>query len=103
MSYPSICPPSASPSVYMGVHHGTPTPMRCVPGDVHHHRIMMRHGGARVEGFMTDTAAGSEALAIEYRTVGGLKPDPRNARTHPRRQLEQIKASIQESASPTQS
>ena len=45
---------------------------------------------------MTDTAAGSEALAIEYRTVGGLKPDPRNARTHPRRQLEQIKASIQE-------
>ena len=45
---------------------------------------------------MTDTAAGSEVLAIEYRTVGGLKPDPRNARTHPRRQLEQIKASIQE-------
>ena len=45
---------------------------------------------------MTDTAVGSEALAIEYRTVGGLKPDPRNARTHPRRQLGQIKASIQE-------
>ncbi len=45
---------------------------------------------------MTDTAAGSEALAVEYRTVGSLKPDPRNARTHPKRQLEQIKASIKE-------
>ena len=37
---------------------------------------------------MTGTAAGSEALAVEYRTVGSLKPDPRNARTHPKRQLE---------------
>ena len=45
---------------------------------------------------MTDTAAGSNALAVEYRTVGSLKPDPRNARTHPKRQLEQIKASIKE-------
>ena len=45
---------------------------------------------------MTDTAAGSEALAVEYRSVGSLKPDPRNARTHPKRQLEQIKASIKE-------
>ena len=45
---------------------------------------------------MTDTAAGSDALAVEYRTVGSLKPDPRNARTHPKRQLEQIKASIKE-------
>ena len=34
---------------------------------------------------MTDTAAGSDALAVEYRTVGSLKPDPRNARTHPKR------------------
>ena len=45
---------------------------------------------------MTDSAAGSEALAVEYRMVGSLKPDPRNARTHPKRQLEQIKASIEE-------
>ena len=45
---------------------------------------------------MTDTAAGSDALAVEYRTVGSLKPDPRNARTHPKRQLEQITASIKE-------
>ena len=45
---------------------------------------------------MTDTAADSEALAVEYRTVGSLKPDPRNARTHPKRQIEQIKASIKE-------
>ena len=39
---------------------------------------------------MTDSAASSDALAVEYRTVGSLKPDPRNARTHPKRQLEQI-------------
>ena len=45
---------------------------------------------------MTDTAAGSDALAVEYRTVGSLKPDPRNARTHPKQQIEQIKASIKE-------
>ena len=45
---------------------------------------------------MTDSAASSNALAVEYRTVGSLKPDPRNARTHPKRQLEQIKASIKE-------
>ncbi len=47
-------------------------------------------------GFMTNAAASSNALAVEYRTVGSLKPDPRNARTHPKRQLEQIKASIEE-------
>ena len=45
---------------------------------------------------MTNAAASSNALAVEYRTVGSLKPDPRNARTHPKRQLEQIKASIEE-------
>ena len=45
---------------------------------------------------MTDSAASSNALAVEYRTVGSLKPDPRNARTHPKRQLEQITASIKE-------
>ena len=29
-----------------------------------------------------------------YRAVGDLIPDPRNARTHPKRQIDQIKASI---------
>jgi DNA modification methylase len=33
-------------------------------------------------------------LAVTYRTVGDLFPDPRNARTHPKRQIDQIKASI---------
>src|SRR5471032_1953906 len=35
-------------------------------------------------------------LAITYRTVDSLIPDPRNARTHPKRQLDQIAASIRE-------
>ncbi|QIG48393.1 site-specific DNA-methyltransferase [Nordella sp. HKS 07] len=33
-------------------------------------------------------------LAITYRPPGSLLPDPRNARTHSRRQIEQIQASI---------
>ena len=33
-------------------------------------------------------------LAVTYRPVGDLIPDPRNARTHPKRQIDQIKASI---------
>src|SRR5258707_9746290 len=33
-------------------------------------------------------------LAVTYRAVGELIPDPRNARTHPKRQIDQIKASI---------
>jgi DNA modification methylase len=35
-------------------------------------------------------------LTIVYRPIGSLVPDPRNARTHPKRQLEQIAASIRE-------
>jgi DNA modification methylase len=35
-------------------------------------------------------------LAVIYRSVGALKPDPRNARTHPKRQIEQLVRSIQE-------
>jgi DNA modification methylase len=35
-------------------------------------------------------------LAVTYRAVGDLIPDPRNARTHPKRQIDQLKASIQE-------
>ena len=33
-------------------------------------------------------------LAISYRPPGQLHPDPGNARTHPQRQIEQLKASI---------
>ena len=35
-------------------------------------------------------------LAITYRSVDTLIPDRRNARTHPKRQVEQIAASIRE-------
>jgi ParB-like chromosome segregation protein Spo0J len=34
-------------------------------------------------------------LAITYRPVCDLIPDPRNARTHPKRQIDQIRASIE--------
>jgi hypothetical protein len=34
-------------------------------------------------------------LAVTYRPVGDLIPDPRNARTHPKRQIEQLRASIE--------
>jgi DNA modification methylase len=33
-------------------------------------------------------------LALTYRPVGDLIPDPGNARTHPKRQIEQLRASI---------
>jgi hypothetical protein len=35
-------------------------------------------------------------LAIDYRSIHSLKPDPRNARTHPKRQIEQIVRSMRE-------
>ena len=35
-------------------------------------------------------------LAIVYRSPSALKPDPRNARTHPKRQIEQLVRSISE-------
>jgi DNA modification methylase len=35
-------------------------------------------------------------LTVTYRAIGELIPDPRNARTHPKRQIEQLKASIAE-------
>jgi DNA methylase/ParB-like nuclease domain len=35
-------------------------------------------------------------LAVTYRAISDLTPDPRNARTHPKRQIDQLKASIQE-------
>ena len=37
----------------------------------------------------------SSRLAITYRRVCELIPDPRNARTHPKRQIEQLRASIE--------
>jgi hypothetical protein len=39
-------------------------------------------------------AALPSRLTITYRPVGDLIPDPRNARTHPKRQIDQIRASI---------
>jgi DNA modification methylase len=38
----------------------------------------------------------SPKLAIVYRAANSLKPDPRNARTHPKRQIEQLVQSIRE-------
>lgn len=40
-------------------------------------------------------AATHRPLAVVYKTTASLIPDPRNARTHPKRQIEQIVASIQ--------
>jgi ParB-like chromosome segregation protein Spo0J len=37
----------------------------------------------------------SSRLVVTYRPVSDLIPDPRNARTHPKRQIDQIKASIE--------
>src|SRR5260370_8602616 len=37
----------------------------------------------------------SSRLAVTYRPVGDLIPDPRNARTHPKRQIDQIRTSIE--------
>src|SRR5258708_15019394 len=39
--------------------------------------------------------AAPSRLAITYRRVGDLTPDPGNARTHPKRQIDQLKASIE--------
>jgi hypothetical protein len=38
----------------------------------------------------------SSQLSVTYRPIGELIVDPRNARTHPKRQIEQLKASIKE-------
>lgn len=49
----------------------------------------MEHTTARATPF-------AHQLAVIYRPVGALKPDPRNARTHSNRQIEQLVRSIQE-------
>src|ERR1700732_1505969 len=41
------------------------------------------------------SSAESPRLTVTYRLLGDLIPDPRNARTHPKRQIDQIKASIE--------
>jgi len=38
--------------------------------------------------------AANRTLHVAYKATGSLRPDPRNARTHPKRQIEQIIASI---------
>ncbi len=38
----------------------------------------------------------SNLLSVAYRPVGSLVPNPHNARSHPKRQLDQIMASIRE-------
>lgn len=46
---------------------------------------------------MSQSVAGAlpdRALTVVYRPIGDLKPDPRNARTHPKQQIEQLRASI---------
>jgi hypothetical protein len=48
---------------------------------------------------MKQSAAGAlptRSLTVVYRPIGDLRPDPRNARTHPKRQIEQLCASIRE-------
>jgi DNA modification methylase len=45
---------------------------------------------------MATGAAVGPSLSITYRPVGALRPDHRNARTHPKRQLDQIASSIGE-------
>src|SRR6476659_4054679 len=41
------------------------------------------------------SAIESSRLVVTYRPVDDLIPDPRNARTHPKRQIDQIRASIE--------
>lgn len=45
---------------------------------------------------MAQDIEGPGALTMRYRPIGELTPDPRNARTHPKRQIEQLQASIRE-------
>src|SRR4051794_27777941 len=72
---------------------GTGSAIACVDGS---------SGSVRVDfGFMHKTTTegeriASRPLAVTYRATASLKPDPRNARTHSMRQVEQIVASIRE-------
>ena len=44
----------------------------------------------------TGDPSGPRPLCVTYRATDALTPDPRNARTHPKRQVEQIIASIRQ-------
>src|SRR6516164_11048974 len=43
---------------------------------------------------MPQASTSPRPLSVTYRAAGSLKPDPRNARTHPKRQVDQIIASM---------
>ena len=45
---------------------------------------------------MSDSSRKRSPLQVTYRPVSDLRPDPRNARTHSKRQIKQIVASIRE-------
>ena len=45
---------------------------------------------------MLQPSTGLRPLSVTYRAAASLKPDPRNARTHPKRQVDQIIASMRE-------
>ena len=45
---------------------------------------------------MTASSDAVPSLAVTYRPIGTLRPDPRNARTHPKQQVDQIVASIRQ-------
>ena len=59
-----------------------------------------KNGGSCYVPLVNQSVAGSlptlRPLTVVYRPVGDLKPDPRNARTHPKRQIEQLCASIRQ-------
>lgn len=55
----------------------------------------MFHYNARMDSTPALAAVAADGrLAVAYRATGSLVPDPRNARTHPKRQVEQIARSI---------
>ena len=43
---------------------------------------------------MLQASTSPRPLSVTYRAAGSLKPDPRNARTHPKRQVDQIITSM---------
>lgn len=45
---------------------------------------------------LTDVTAGSRELPIIYLAIGSLTPNPRNARKHPKKQIEKLAASLRE-------
>ncbi len=49
-----------------------------------------------------ESSESSSRLAVTYRPVGDLIPDPRNARTHPKRQIDPIRTSIEAFGLPIQ-